>query len=433
MPNKITCDAAGKLRFYAVEQLGPKQSITPEGFLICHDVPIARTGNQLYLAEEVPIEAGPDGVVTVVREEAEVFRPETIASFEGKPVTIDHPDDFVSPENWKELAVGLVQNVRRGEGQDKDLLIADLLITDRDAINKVRAGLREVSCGYDADYEQLEPGKGAQTNIIGNHVALVVRGRAGRRCAIQDKEPITMKRSWKDRIWAAFGSRDAEGLEEALKEGEGKKTDDEDESAEQEKKSEGPAKTGDRAVLDSILSEVKKLSKRVGDVETAMEEAKKTDDEDESAEPEKKADEEETTDTVIGAESAGKADPGTTHTGDAFRAVLANAEILSPGFSIPTGDSIGKAGGTDHLKRKVLKTAMTSDSASLLAPLFAGRSIDTLSGAALDALFTASAELVKANNNRAGVRHSVTVRDFGSVSSPAAINKAAQEFWASRK
>lgn len=381
MPNKITCDAAGKLRFYAVEQLGPKQSITPEGFLICHDVPIARTGNQLYLAEEVPIEAGPDGVVTVVREEAEVFRPETIASFEGKPVTIDHPDDFVSPENWKELAVGLVQNVRRGEGQDKDLLIADLLITDRDAINKVRAGLREVSCGYDADYEQLEPGKGAQTNIIGNHVALVVRGRAGRRCAIQDKEPITMKRSWKDRIWAAFGSRDAEGLEEALKEGEGKKTDDEDESAE----------------------------------------------------PEKKADEEETTDTVIGAESAGKADPGTTHTGDAFRAVLANAEILSPGFSIPTGDSIGKAGGTDHLKRKVLKTAMTSDSASLLAPLFAGRSIDTLSGAALDALFTASAELVKANNNRAGVRHSVTVRDFGSVSSPAAINKAAQEFWASRK
>lgn len=429
MPNKITCDAAGKLRFYAVEQLGPKQSITPEGFLICHDVPIARTGSQLYLADEVPIDAGPDGVVTVVRDEAEVFRPETIASFEGKPVTIDHPEDFVSPENWKELAVGLVQNVRRGDGQDKDLLIADLLITDRDAINKVRAGLREVSCGYDADYEQLEPGKGRQTNIIGNHVALVVRGRAGRRCAIQDKEPTTMKRSWKDRIWAAFGSRDAEGLEEALNEGEGKKTDDEDENADPDKKGESQAKTGDRAVLDSILKEVRKLSKRVGDVEAAVEEAKKTDDEDEEGKGE-----EETTDTVIGAESAGKADVGTTHTGDAFRAVLANAEILSPGLAIPTGDSISLAASTDLLKRKALKNAMTSDSTSqVLAPLFAGRSIDKLSGAALDALFTASAELVKASNNRAGVRQSVTVRDFGSVSSPAAINKAAQDFWAGRK
>ena len=34
----------------------------------------------------------------------------------------------------------------------------------------------------------VEKGIGRQTNIIGNHVALVVKGRAGSRCAIADKD-----------------------------------------------------------------------------------------------------------------------------------------------------------------------------------------------------------------------------------------------------
>ena len=46
--------------------------------------------------------------------------------------------------------------------------------------------MREVSCGYDADYEQTSPGKGKQSNIIGNHLALVDQGRAGHAYAIQD-------------------------------------------------------------------------------------------------------------------------------------------------------------------------------------------------------------------------------------------------------
>src|SRR5579872_4558260 len=46
---------AGKdtaMRFYTEESLGRSTSFTPEGFLICHDVPIARIGAQLYADDE---------------------------------------------------------------------------------------------------------------------------------------------------------------------------------------------------------------------------------------------------------------------------------------------------------------------------------------------------------------------------------------------
>ncbi len=88
---------------------------------------------------------------------------------------------------------------------EDDILLADLLITDKAAIESVRAGLREVSCGYDADYEQIEPGRGRQRNIIGNHVALVEKGRCGSRCAIGDKDMPTQAK--KKTRWTDFKSR----------------------------------------------------------------------------------------------------------------------------------------------------------------------------------------------------------------------------------
>lgn len=173
-------------RFYSTESLSEHIHETPEGFLICEAVPITRIGNFSYKASEVPVEGNQDGIVNIQRDEADVFAENTMKSFEGKPVTINHPKEFVTPENWKELAHGHLQNVRRGEGNQSDLMISDLLITSEDAIKLVRAGLREVSCGYDAQYEQIKPGLGKQKDIIGNHVALVVKGRAGGRCAIMD-------------------------------------------------------------------------------------------------------------------------------------------------------------------------------------------------------------------------------------------------------
>ena len=184
------------MRFYVTEQISPNIAETPEGFLVCPGVPIARTGSQEYNKSESDVmpwlkdfEADSSGRIIIDRLPEEVFSSTTIASFEGKPVTIDHPEGFVTPETWTALSNGNLQNVRQGIQEQEDLLLADIVITTPEAIEYVKSGqLRQLSCGYDAEYEQTDTGRGKQINIIGNHVALVKNGRAGVRCMIMDSD-----------------------------------------------------------------------------------------------------------------------------------------------------------------------------------------------------------------------------------------------------
>lgn len=203
-----------------VDQIGRTQSVTPEGFLLCEAVRIARTGPMMYRPDEVDVEPNPNGSMTVLARDADVlFAPETILSFAGKPVTNDHPDDLIGPETWRSVACGTVLNPRRGDGADSEHLVADLLITDADCIADIRSGKREVSCGYDTDAETVKPGYGRVTKIVGNHVALVERGRCGPSCAIQDEEPImakAKKRTVWDRLVTAFHAKDEAAFQEEL-------------------------------------------------------------------------------------------------------------------------------------------------------------------------------------------------------------------------
>jgi len=176
--------------YFTAETLGPKRALHPNGALICLDVPIARTGLQLYRQEDgLPVQIGPEGYVKVEREPEEVFEPQAIASFEGVPVVNEHPQDGVTGNTWRLLAVGHVQNVRRGEGVQDHLLLADLFVNDPHMILMInQGGKRQVSAGYDADYQEMEPGHARQTNIRANHVAIVSSARCGPQCAIQDAD-----------------------------------------------------------------------------------------------------------------------------------------------------------------------------------------------------------------------------------------------------
>ena len=51
--------------------------------------------------------------MTVYRDEADVFDPAALASFEGKDVTRGHPVESVGPVNHAAYSKGHVQNVRR--------------------------------------------------------------------------------------------------------------------------------------------------------------------------------------------------------------------------------------------------------------------------------------------------------------------------------
>jgi hypothetical protein len=93
---------------------------------------------------------------------------------------------------------GVVQNVRQGSGADSDLLLADLVVYDQTLISEIQEGKREVSCGYDCIYEPLssdgpDPDQQSyqQKQICGNHVAVVMSGRAGDRVAIKDSHSTT--------------------------------------------------------------------------------------------------------------------------------------------------------------------------------------------------------------------------------------------------
>ena len=77
----------------------------PEGYLLCLNVPVARTGTQEYLPEELGL-SGRGELIPVYRPEEEVFSPETIASFEGMPVTNDHPPNGVDSGNIRALQKG---------------------------------------------------------------------------------------------------------------------------------------------------------------------------------------------------------------------------------------------------------------------------------------------------------------------------------------
>ena len=51
---------------YYGSKISEHMTKTPEGFLICHDVPIARIGQQEYFAGELGLDGDPDRLVQAV-------------------------------------------------------------------------------------------------------------------------------------------------------------------------------------------------------------------------------------------------------------------------------------------------------------------------------------------------------------------------------
>lgn len=167
---------------YYGARISPHMTRTPEGYLICHDVPINRTGDQEYTARDLQLGGDPDRLVIVHRYPEDVFDPAALASFEGKDITQGHPPENLTPENQAAYSKGHIENVRRVG----DNTVADLYIKDAGLASDVENGVvREVSCGYLCDY--VPDGNGyKQQRIRGNHVAVVPRGRAGHDVAIKD-------------------------------------------------------------------------------------------------------------------------------------------------------------------------------------------------------------------------------------------------------
>lgn len=166
------------MKFLSKEKISNHRYKTPEGYLICLDAIIARTGKQDYTRNEL-FNDGKDDIVSIDRPAKEVFSSETTSSFENKPLVDEHPNEDVNVDNHRDYSIGFVRDVRKAVVDDEDVLIANLVITDPEAIAEIESGKKtELSCGYDCDILGDE-GNYYQANIRGNHVALCKAGRAG--------------------------------------------------------------------------------------------------------------------------------------------------------------------------------------------------------------------------------------------------------------
>ena len=168
------------MRILVNEKLSPHKMKTPEGYLICTDAILSRTGKQTYRRSELWGDAcdNADEEVEVDRKAEEVFNDKTLASFENKPICIEHPDEDVNVNNHNQLSVGFVRDIKRGKVDGQDVMLGTLVITDADAVEAIERGdYTELSCGYNCDI--VDEDNPQQRNIRGNHVALCEHGRAG--------------------------------------------------------------------------------------------------------------------------------------------------------------------------------------------------------------------------------------------------------------
>ncbi|MEH3108906.1 MAG: DUF2213 domain-containing protein [Agrobacterium cavarae] len=160
---------------------------TADGYLIA-EAKSVRTGIQLYSGDEV---GKPDmQVVRVYRPADQVFADASLQSFTHAPVTMNHPDEAVTSDNWKELAVGEVSTAAKKDGEWVHL---PLILKDAAAITAVQSGKRELSAGYTCELvwgDGVTPDgqefHATQTNIKINHLAIVDRARAGSQARIGD-------------------------------------------------------------------------------------------------------------------------------------------------------------------------------------------------------------------------------------------------------
>lgn len=367
--------------FLTTERISDNMRRTPDGFLLCLNVPIARTGALQYTPAEMPhIPPGPGQFVTVERPEGVVFSAETMASFNGKPVVIGHPSTdsgLLTPSTARMAAIGNMQNIRRGAGSDADKLLADLLITDAIAISLIESGqLREVSCGYRGIVEPTGPGRGVQTAVIGNHLALVDRGRAGAECAIKDHHPKGNSMNWFERAAQALGGRNPKELRAIADEMSAEEKKDDDGS---EKKQGDEAASGDLTALEARVAALEAVVAKLAGAEAG--EAKQGDES--PSEP---------ADKIPGAMPE-------VISGDSAARLNAAAAIVAPGMGFKF--AAGQPGAAaEQTMRAALGAAMFAPSSKqALTTIIGDRAPSALRGSELQMAFTAAAATLGAGNN----------------------------------
>ncbi len=182
--------------------------ICADGCLVA-EVFAARTGLQDYIGREVD----PDNVhglrdkatVKVYRPEGEVFKTDSLASFAAAPVTVDHPSQPVTADNWRGLGVG---EINGDVVRDGHRVRVPIIVRDSGAVKAATTTHKQLSMGYATNL--VFPGDGKhpdgtacdayQTDLRINHIALVRAARGGPELRVVDERPRFQEPAMKIKI-----------------------------------------------------------------------------------------------------------------------------------------------------------------------------------------------------------------------------------------
>lgn len=418
------------MQYFFTTQLGETRFLQADGSVLFKDVPIARTGEQIYHKDDVDVglETDAQGFVKILRTEEEVFSPATMASFEGVAVTLGHPEDdngeilFVNPSNYAVLGHGHAQNVRRGEGELSDFIIADVMVKRQEALNAINMGRKEVSAGYTAKYRQTSPGNGEQYDITGNHLAVGLRtgqARGGRVCAFGDSIPATkgkkMKQTLLQRVVNAIRTKDSAALDQLATEAESLSLD--DASGSPTININIPSQSPPAAVAEVIPPNQEKTTDKDEIPPWATEFMKTIMGEISALKGQKPEDMQGANPTT---DEGDEEEDARVTTDSAYRqGIIADGEIICPGF---------KPNGSKGLKRQILNQAIkTGDSLKV----FGVQDFTTAPKATVDAAFTAAAAISRNKNNILPIKTGDSQNSRPTTI--ADLNKQNADFWNNRK
>lgn len=254
------------------------RSFTKEGYLKCVNVRLAKAPQvRQYYAYEFPSLEGysADQIINIYTPAEELFKPESIASFNGVDATDYHPPkNEINASNWKDYHIGYCENVR----QEGDYLVGDLLIKDKISIDLIQSNERiEMSLGYGAmlvvEQGTAPDGTPYQAKFInfnGDHIALVKYGRCGGDCRIGDEKQTPKGKTMEVSVnGIRFDIGDNKPLADALKQ----------QQEQLENLKAAKLKVGDKqfsigdelnavqAVVDQLHTEKTTLEQKVGDLE----------------------------------------------------------------------------------------------------------------------------------------------------------------------
>lgn len=153
--------------------------------------PITKVGVFPYLGKQISSDCEPNKIYWVLRPKEELFKKETLDSLKLIPLVNEHEmlGKDCTPAEEKGIEGILGENVSHND----DTIFSDIKIFSEDMKEKIKGGKKELSLGYWCDYEKQSGTYNGQRydyiqkNIIGNHLALVDKGRMGSDVRVYDK------------------------------------------------------------------------------------------------------------------------------------------------------------------------------------------------------------------------------------------------------